>query len=64
MQNFNFPIKNSNCQEQPIAIVSGNIIHILYPNGELKAATTEQIERLQTKTTLDKCLVWGRVDDF
>ncbi|NJK65634.1 MAG: hypothetical protein HC789_01275 [Microcoleus sp. CSU_2_2] len=65
MQNFNFPIKNSNsCQENPIAIVSGNIIHILYPNGELKAATAEQIDRLQTKTSLDKCLVWGRVDDF
>ena len=65
MKNVNFPIKNSyNREEHPIAIVSRNIIHILYPNGEVEAATIEQIDRGQTKAILDKCLVWGYIDQF
>ncbi|WP_445312958.1 hypothetical protein [Microcoleus vaginatus] len=65
MKTINFPIRNSgNCQENPLAFVSGDIIHILYPNGEVEATTTEQVDLGQTKNPLDKCLVWGWVDDF
>ena len=66
MKTINFPIRNpSNCQEEnPLAFVSGDIIHILYPNGEVEATTAEQIDRRQTKNPLDKCLVWGCVGDF
>ncbi len=65
MKTINFPIRNStDCQDNPLAFVSGNIIHILYPNGEVEVTTTEQIDRRQTKNPLDKCLVWGCVGDF
>ncbi len=65
MKTINFPITNpGNCQESPLAFVSGDIIHILYPNGEVEATTADQIDRRQTKNPLDKCLVWGRVGDF
>ena len=63
MKNFNFPIRNpDNYPEHPIAIVSRDIIHIVYPNGEVEATTVDQIDRLKTKTSLDKCVVWGYVD--
>lgn len=65
MKNCNFSIKNSpNYPENPIAIVSRGIIHIVYPNGEVEAATVDEINRLETKTSLDKCLVWGYLDVF
>ncbi|MBE9183653.1 hypothetical protein IQ270_02650 [Microcoleus sp. LEGE 07076] len=65
MKTINFPITNSvNTQENPLAFVSGDIVHILYSNGEVEATTTEQIDRRQTKNPLDKCLVWGCVGDF
>ncbi|MEG4807122.1 hypothetical protein QUA82_04730 [Microcoleus sp. F8-D3] len=65
MKTTNFPIRNlGNCQENPLAFVSGDIIHILYPNGEVEATTVAQIDLRQTKNPLDKCLVWGWVDDF
>ncbi|MEG4862542.1 MULTISPECIES: hypothetical protein [unclassified Microcoleus] len=65
MKTINFHIRNLTiCQENPLAFVSGNIIHILYPNGEVEVTTTEQIDRRQTKNPLDKCLVWGCVGDF
>jgi hypothetical protein len=63
MKNYNFPIRNpGHYPEHPIAIVSRDIIHILYPNGEVEATTIEQVDFLKTKTSLDKCLVWGYVD--
>lgn len=65
MKTINFPIRNAgNCQENPLAFLSGDIIHILYPNGEVEATTTAQIDLRQTKNSLDKCLVWGCVNDF
>ncbi len=65
MKTTNFPIRNpSICQENPLAFISGDIIHIVYPNGEVEATTTEQIDRHQTKNPLDKCVVWGNVGDF
>jgi hypothetical protein len=65
MQNVNFPIKTlHNSQENPIAIVSGDLIHIIYPNGEIEAATLEQIDRRQTKAALDKCVIWGRIGEL
>jgi len=65
MKNFNFPIRNPGlCQENPLAFVSGQIIHILYPNGEVEATTAEEVDRRQTKNPLDKCLVWGCIGDF
>ena len=65
MKIINFPIRNQgNCQENPLAFISGDIIHILYPNGEVEATTAERVDRRQTKNSLDKCLVWGCVDDF
>ncbi|WP_341734138.1 hypothetical protein [Microcoleus sp. EPA2] len=53
-----------NCQDNPMAFVSGKIVHILYPNGDVEATTVEQVDRRQTKIPLDKCLVWGRIGDF
>ena len=65
MKKINFPIKNPGiCQDNPLAFVSGNIIHILYPDGEVEARTAEEIDRRQTKNPLDKCLVWGYVGDL
>jgi len=65
MKTTNFPIRNpSICQENPLAFISGDIIHIVYPNGEVEATTADQIDRHQTKNPLDKCLVWGNVGDF
>ncbi|MEG3951300.1 MULTISPECIES: hypothetical protein [unclassified Microcoleus] len=65
MKTINFPIRNAgNCQENPLAFISGDIIHILYPNGEVEARTAEQVDLGQTQIPLDKCLVWGCVGDF
>ncbi len=65
MKTINFPLRNQSiCQENPLAFVSGDIIHILYPNGEVEATTADRIDRGQTKNPLDKCLVWGCVGDF
>ncbi|MCY7386130.1 MAG: hypothetical protein LH628_26905 [Microcoleus sp. CAN_BIN18] len=65
MKTTNFPIRNpSICQENPLAFISGDIIHIVYPNGEVEATTADQIDRHQTKNPLDKCVVWGNVGDF
>jgi len=65
MKTINFPIRNpGNYQENPLAFLSGDIIHILYPNGEVEATTAERVDLRQTKSPLDKCLVWGCVDDF
>ena len=65
MKTINFPLRNQSiCQENPLAFVSGDIIHILYPNGEVEATTADRIDRRQTKNPLDKCVVWGYVGDF
>lgn len=65
MKHVNFPIGNlHNSRENPIAIVSGELIHIVYPNGEIETATLEQIDRRQTKAALDKCIVWGRIGEL
>ncbi|MCU0543834.1 MAG: hypothetical protein MUE44_16925 [Oscillatoriaceae cyanobacterium Prado104] len=65
MKQVNFPIGTlHSTQENPIAIVSGDLIHIVYPNGEIEAATLEQIDRRQTKAALDKCIVWGRIGEL
>jgi hypothetical protein len=62
---INFPLENPHkSHENPIAIFSGDIIHILYPNGELEVTTAEQVDRRQTKMPLDKCLVWGYFEEF
>lgn len=61
----NFPLENPHkSYESPIAIFSGDIIHILYPNGEVEVTTAEQVDRRQTKMPLDKCLVWGYFEEF
>jgi hypothetical protein len=61
----NFPLENPyKGQENPIAIFSGDIIHILYPNGEVEVTTAERVDRRQTKMPLDKCLVWGCFEEF
>ncbi len=61
----NFPLEIP-CQVEhsAIAIVSGDIIHILYANGEVEVTTVEQIDRRQTKEPLDNCLVWGHFEEF
>ena len=62
---INFPLENPHkSHENPIAIFSGDIIHILYPNGELEVTTADQVDRRQTKMPLDKCLVWGYFEEF
>lgn len=47
----------------PIAIFSGDIIHILYPNGDVEVTTLELVVRGETKNPLDQCLVWGYLEE-
>lgn len=66
MKSFtNIPPEDSiKSESNPIAIFSGDIIHILYPNGEVEVTTGEMVDRRQTKMPLDKCLVWGYFEEF
>lgn len=60
-----FPIINPyKDQEHPIAIYSGDIIHILYPDGQVEVTTTEKLEKGQTQIPLNICLVWGYFAEF
>ncbi len=51
-------------QEHPIAIYSSDIIHILYPDGQVEVTTPEKLEKGQTQMPLDICLVWGYFAEF
>jgi ArsR family metal-binding transcriptional regulator len=66
MQTLNtFPIIDPyQDKEYPIAIYSGDIIYILYPDGQVEVTTTEKLEKGQTQSPLNICLVWGYFAEF
>jgi hypothetical protein len=50
-------------KKHPLAICSGELIHILYPNGDLELTTIGEIEHHPLRTALKECLVWGYLED-
>lgn len=49
------PQPHSDLNVKPIAILSGEIIHIIYPNGEVEATTQDAINHHKTRYSLQNC---------
>lgn len=62
MRNFPLPVGDlPPINKQPTAVLSGNLIHILYPNGEVEAIATDLMGYIKSKLPLDNCTVWGYI---
>ena len=60
-----FPLPEpENRATSPIAVLSGELIHIIHPNGTVEMTTTENIENNPTVYNLETCIIWGRFEDF
>lgn len=60
-----FPLKKTEITPKyPLAICSGNTVHILYPNGDVESTTVEEIEHHPIKNSLGNCLVWGYLEEI
>lgn len=60
-----FPLANQETsQPLTVAILSGEMIHIIYPNGKVELITTENVQENRSQHHLKTCIVWGRVEDF
>lgn len=49
-------------KKTPVAIVSGENIYILHPNGKVEAIAADLMHRSQTKHLLENCLFWGDIE--
>lgn len=60
-----FPLSApANSKPSTLALLSGETIHIIYPNGQVEMVTTEYFHQNITQDNLRTCLVWGRLDEF
>ncbi|WP_144017697.1 hypothetical protein [Planktothrix sp. PCC 11201] len=60
-----FPLPEpENRSVSPLAVLSGEFIHIIHPNGKVEMTTTQNIEKNPTKYNLETCVVWGRFEEF
>ena len=60
-----FPMEASiDIQSSPLAILSGNLIHIIYPDGKVTFIAEEELTEKQISKNLENCLVWGRFEEF
>lgn len=60
-----FPIEvEAECEERPIAIMSGDLIHIVYPNGDVGFLTHQQLEDQPNQLPIECCQVWGYFEEF
>ncbi|HAN73293.1 MAG TPA: hypothetical protein DCQ63_02605 [Planktothrix sp. UBA8402] len=48
----------------PLAILSGELIHIIHPNGKVEMTTRENIQQKLTQNKLENFIVWGRFEEF
>jgi hypothetical protein len=53
-----------NSSENPLAVLSGDSIYIVYPNGKVEAIASQFLERSRIKTLLHRCQVWGDLAAF
>ena len=61
----NFPMEIPlDLNSSPIAIWSGTLIHVIYPDGNVGFITEEELIQQQLPKTLENCLVWGRFEEF
>lgn len=51
-------------ESSPLAILSGNIIHIIYPDGKVTFIAEKELREKQISKNLENCLVWGRFEEF
>lgn len=51
--------KSQNPNADIWAVLSGENIYIVYPNGAVEAIAFALLDRLQHKKLLANCLVWG-----
>ncbi len=60
-----FPLPDpDNSSVSPLAVLSGELIHIIYPNGKVEMTTAKNIEKNPTEYNLESCVVWGRFEEF
>ena len=60
-----FPMEASiDFHSSPLAILSGNLIHIIYPDGKVTFIAEEELTEKQISKNLENCLVWGRFEEF
>lgn len=61
----NFPMEiPGDLNTSPLAIWSGKLIHVIYPDGNVDMITEEEIAQQQIPKNLENCLVWGRFEEF
>ncbi|MCT7963129.1 hypothetical protein NG799_09370 [Laspinema sp. D1] len=53
-----------NPSENLLAVLSGDSIYIVYPNGKVEAIASQFLERSRIKTLLQRCQVWGDLAAF
>ncbi|HIK11832.1 MAG TPA: hypothetical protein IGS52_16485 [Oscillatoriaceae cyanobacterium M33_DOE_052] len=51
--------KSPQANADMLAVLSGENIYIVYPNGAVEAIAFALLDRLQNKKLLANCLVWG-----
>ncbi len=60
-----FPMETpTDFKSSPLAVFSGNMIHIVYPDGKVTFIAEEQLTEKQISKNLENCLVWGRFEEF
>lgn len=60
-----FPLPDpQNSSVSTLAVISGELIHLIYPNGTVKVTTTQNIEKNPTEYDLETCVIWGRFEEF
>ncbi len=60
-----FPLpEQENSSVLPIAVLSGELIHIIYPNGKVEMTTAQNIQKNPKEYDLETCVVWGRFEEF
>lgn len=61
----NFPLEMPlDLNPSPIGIWSGNLIHIIYPDGKVSLISEEELTQQLIPKKLENCLVWGRFEEF
>ena len=60
-----FPMETpTDFQSSPLAVFSGNMIHIVYPDGKVTLIAEEELTKKQISKNLENCLFWGRFEEF
>ncbi len=57
-----FPLDGANTQGHPVAILSGESIYLVFPNGDVKFIPSQLVANLKTILPLDQYRFWGYLE--